>query len=384
MNAPLPAAKASPQPTAIKPAAGKGAGRRVWFDLHSWVGLKLSVFMSFVLLTGTLAVLAHEIDWLIHPEMRVQPGAQRASWGEMVDAVRRGYPTWTFESIQRPEAARFAAQASMRTAQGKLRFVWVDPYRGTVTGDTAWFNAHRLLRNTHRHLMMPTWLGVPIVAALAVPLLISLVSSLYIYRHWWRGFLSWPRRERQRRFWGDLHRLLGVWSLAFVALIGLTGVWYLIESLGGDAPVAKPPVAAHKVAVLADGAAVDRAVAQAQARWPGFVVEGVVPGGKDGTLLLTGQAAAVLVRPRANAVAFDAGSGQWLGARDAVQLSVHQRISEMADPLHFGNFAGFWVKLVWFVFGAMLTALSLSGVYLYGLRIAESWRSAQRKRGRAA
>ncbi|MBT2746242.1 PepSY domain-containing protein [Lysobacter sp. ISL-42] len=340
--------------------------------------------MSFVLLTGTLAVLAHEIDWLLNPEIRVQPGAQRANWGAMVDAVRRDYPAWTFESIERPEAARFAAQASMRTPQGRLRFVWVDPYRGVTTGDTGWFNAHRLLRNTHRHLMMPTRIGVPIVAALSIPLLISLLSSLYIYRHWWRGFFSLPRPERPRRFWGDLHRLLGVWSLAFIALIGLTGLWYLIESLGGAAPVVKAPTAAHARNIAADGAAVDRAIAQARDRWPGFVVEGVVPGGKDGTLLLTGQADAAMVRPRANAIAFDAVSGRWLGARDARALSVHQRISEMADPLHFGDFAGFWLKLAWFVFGAMLTALSLSGVYLYGLRIADSWRSAQRKRERSA
>lgn len=375
MNAAPPAVQASPN----------SVSRRWWFDLHSWLGLKLCVFMSFVLVTGTLAVLAHEIDWALHAQMRVQPDPSgRASWGAMVDAVRRARPHWTLESIQAPEGSRFAAQATVRTAQGRQRFVWVDPYRGIVTGDTAWFNAHRLLRNTHRHLMMPTAIGVPIVAALSIPLLLSAVSSLYIYKRWWRGFFSWPRRERPRRFWGDLHRLLGVWSLAFVLLIGFTGVWYLIESLGGDAPVVKPPAAGHERALHADGATIDRAVAEARRRWPRFEVEGVAPGGKDGTLLLTGQADAVLVRPRANAVSFDAADGRWLGARDATGLNLHQRISEMADPLHFGNFAGFWIKLLWFAFGAMLSALSLSGVYLYGLRIADGWRSAQRKRERAA
>lgn len=373
MNAATPAAQASPTT----------ASRRLWFDLHSWLGLKLSIFMSFVLVTGTLAVLAHEIDWLLNPPMRVQPDAtRRASWGEMVDAVRRAHPHWTLESLQAPQASRFAAQATVRTQQGRPRFVWVDPYRGVVTGDTGWFNAHRLLRNTHRHLMMPTAIGVPIVAALSVPLLLSGLSSLYIYKRWWRGFASWPRRERPRRFWGDLHRLLGVWSLAFVLLIGLTGLWYLVESLGGDARVVKPPAAKHAQALAADGATVDRAVTEAKQRWPQFEVEGVAPGGKDGTLLLTGQAEALLVRPRANAVAFDAADGRWLGARDGQDLNPHQRISEMADPLHFGDFGGFWLKLVWFAFGAMLSALSLSGVYLYGLRIADGWRSAQRKRER--
>ena len=193
MNAATPAAPASP---------AKTASRRLWFDLHSWIGLKLSLFMSFVLVTGTLAVLAHEIDWLLNPPMRVQPDPlRRASWGEMADAVRRAHPRWTLESIQAPQASRFAAQATVRTAQGRPRFVWVDPYRGVVTGDTAWFNAHRLLRNSHRHLMMPTAIGVPIVAALSIPLLLSALSSLYIYKRWWRGFFAMPRRGTQPRSW---------------------------------------------------------------------------------------------------------------------------------------------------------------------------------------
>ena len=37
---------------------------------------------------------------------------------------------------------------------------------------------------------------------------------------------------------------------------------------------------------------------------------------------------------------------------DATDLSAHQRISEAADPLHFGTWGGLASKLVWFVFGA--------------------------------
>ena len=151
----------------------KAAGRRRWFDLHSWIGLKLCLFMGFVCFTGTLAVFAQELDWLLHAEMRVTPGAQRASWGTMVDAVQRAHPTWTLQGLSAPHASRFAARAQMRTDDGRLRFVWVDPYSGKVTGDTHWFNVHRLLRNTHRHLMLPVKYGVPLVAALAIPLLLS-------------------------------------------------------------------------------------------------------------------------------------------------------------------------------------------------------------------
>lgn len=98
-------------------------------------------------------------------------------------------------------------------------------------------------------------------------------------------------------------------------------------------------------------------------------------------LLLEGQADAWLVRERANLAAVDLVTGQMLGRRDARELGVHQRIAEMADPLHFGNFAGWPLRLVWFVFGSLLTALCFTGVYLYGLRIGEGLKAARKKSG---
>ncbi len=38
-----------------------------------------------------------------------------------------------------------------------------------------------------------------------------------------------------------------------------------------------------------------------------------------------------------------------------------------ADPLHFGYFAGFYSKIVYFVFEIILSALAITGSYLYGL-----------------
>lgn len=354
--------------------------RRIWFDVHSWVGLKLSVLMAFVCLTGTLAVFSYEIDWALHEEMRVQPAPERASWGAMIGAVQRAYPEWEFESLTAPRGPRSAAMASMTTPAGRLRFVWVDPYRGVVTGDTQWFNAQRFFRNTHRHLMMPVKYGVPIVSALAVALALTLATSLVIYRHWWRGFFTMPRPERQRRLWGDVHRLLGVWSLWFVALIAATGLWYLVESLGGDAgshPDVLPEQAAAPTPAAPTPAAIDRAIAQARQHWPGLEVRRLEF--SDAGFVIEGQAEAWLVRDRANAVGFDATGTRVLGRRDGRDLGVHHRISEMADPLHFGTFGGLATQLIWFVFGLMLTGLSVSGVYLYGLRTADALRSHARK-----
>ncbi|WP_052338498.1 PepSY-associated TM helix domain-containing protein [Luteimonas huabeiensis] len=360
--------------------AKKGGGRRLWFDLHSWVGLKLCLLMGFVCLTGTLATVSQEIDWLVFPEARVAPAAQHASWGALVAAVQRAYPAWTLESLTAPHASRFAARATMRLPDGTRRFAWVDPYTARVTGDTTWFNAQRILRNTHRHLMLPLKVGVPLVSALSLPLLLSLASSVFIYKRWWRGFFAWPRADRPRRLWGDVHRLAGVWSLWFVALIGLTGGWYLVESLGGDA--GPPPEVARPEAGAGDGRAdpqaIDRAIGQARLRWPELRIRGLHDVDAAG-LLVDGQAQAWLVRDRANAIGLDLRGGTVAGLRDGRAMTLHQRIAEMADPLHFGTFGGWPVRWLWFAFGAALTALCFTGIYLYGLRIADALRSARRR-----
>jgi uncharacterized iron-regulated membrane protein len=229
--------------------------------------------------------------------------------------------------------------------------------------------------------MIPTKYGVPLVAALSIPLLITLVSSFFIYKRWWRGFFSWPRADRPRRLWGDLHRLFGVWSLWFVALIAITGAWYLVESLGGDAqPPADIALATDgKTPAPADPQAIDRAVAALQQHWPELRVRGVQPSLDGQGLLLEGQARAWLVRDRANVAGFDLRDGRLLDRRDGRDMNLHQRTAEMADPLHFGSFGGWPVRLIWFLFGAALTTLCFTGVYLYGLRVADALRSARRR-----
>ena len=75
------------------------------------------------------------------------------------------------------------------------------------------------------------------------------------------------------------------------------------------------------------------------------------------------------MRPRANAIWIEAETGQVLLVNDGRDLNLHQRISEAADPLHFGTWGGLATKLIWFVFGLALTGLSVSGVAIYALRL---------------
>ncbi|MPS78524.1 MAG: peptidase [Achromobacter sp.] len=366
------------------------AQRKWWFALHSWIGLKLSLFMAFICLTGTLAVIATELDWLAQPAMRVTPTAQRASWGDMARAAQAAHPGWTLLSITAAHGSHFAAQGLMRTPQGERRFVWIDPYRAIVTGDTSWFSIQRWLRNTHRHLFLPTRYGVPLVSALSIPLLLLITTGLVVYKRWWRGFLAWPRLGKRRLAWGDTHRLLAVWSLWFATLIALTGLWYLIESLGGHAPPLPAIAPRHALAVQtpADrapdtGQTLDAALARVRQQWPELDIRVLRFDANGRAGQVEGQTGTWLVRDRANAIRLPLGESAAV-RRDAADLGLHQRISELADPLHFGSFGPWPVRAIWFVFGAALTTLCLTGAYLYGLRIAGGSVAARAKAGHAA
>ncbi len=357
--------------------------RRLWFDWHSWAGLKLSLFMAFILATGTLAVLAHEIDWLLHAEMRVAPRQlPTASWGAWTEAAWSAYPQASLLRLDAPIDPWFAVRGTLRAADGTTRYVWIEPWQARVLGDTSFVNAHRILRNTHRHLMLPVQIGVPLVCSLAFLLAVSMVTSFVVYKRWWKGFFKKPRGEHARRLWGDWHRLLGVWSLWFVLLMVLTGVWYLIEQFGGAAP---PPERHGKLAQAPEverpprlrAEQIDAAIALARAAYPQLTVLAInLPQSSSDPLTVEGQAEALLVRERANSVAVDVFRGEVLGRASGTSLSLHQRIAEAADPLHFGTWGGLPSKLAWLVFGSALTALSLTGAWLYVLRIRASLRGA--------
>lgn len=361
--------------TPTRPAAQRKAlkASRVWWHVHQWVGLKLAIFMSFICFTGTLAVLSNEIDWLLQPSLRVAPSSVEGEprWERIAAAATQEPQAQSVEYLSAPVAGAFAATAVIVRKDGTRRVLHIHPTTGKVQGDGNWVGAQRVLRNIHRHLNLPVKYGVPLVCTLAFLLLVSVVTSLVVYKRWWRGFFKPVRWRDARTTWGDLHRLAGVWSLWFVLLISLTGIWYFVEELGLEAPQAREAQPAH----LSPTSEVDFPVLLAAAKHalPGLKIERImIPSEPGEAIEFQGQLTAVLVRERSNAVAVDPSDGTILLARRGEELSVHQRISEMADPLHFGNFGGYWTKVPWFLFGLAMTALSVSGIAIYGLRVGRS------------
>lgn len=355
----------------------RAKGRRPWpFFLHHLFGLQLSLFLGFVCLTGSVATVSHEIEWLLWPEMRADADGPAVSWGTQWDAARAAQPQWALKGIGRGgsnEESYLATVVQAHDAADAEARIYVDPASGRVQGEASGASFHAFMRGLHYYLFVPSSLVFYAVTSLGVVMLGSLVTGLLVYRKFWRGFLRWPRwRAPPRVVWGDLHRLAGLWSTWFVAVIAVTSVWYLLEQAGLDWQRPTPTLTgalAPAERIAPDGAAIDRWVAAARRELPGLRITAIyLPFSAGSPVTVQGQRAAWLVRERTNAVFIDPRDDRVLGVRDAQAIGAAERWVHTADPLHFGNFGGLGVKLLWAAFGLLLCTLALSGAVVYAKR----------------
>lgn len=347
--------------------------RRDWFQVHSWVGLTAGLLLFVVCWSGTVAVFSREIDRMLAPGAQVAAVEGPMDWDRAHAALAQAAPGWTLTQLNAPYRPGYPAEAWGDDADGVMRRAYLDPATGQVTALTGYFNVQRFFRSFHMALFLTDWriagapLGYWVIGAMGAVLLASLASGLVFYRRWWRGFWALELGKGRNVFWSGLHKLAGLWSLWFIALIGVTGLWYLAEWYTPRSP--EPPALPALAAPAGPLPSLAAMVAAGEGAYPGFTTRAVaffhLP---DGPLELHGQDGSLLVRDRAAKVWLDPRDGAVLGIQRPGDLTPYQRWIDTADPVHFGDFGGLWSKWVWFLFGLALSGMALTGAYLQAER----------------
>jgi uncharacterized iron-regulated membrane protein len=349
--------------------------RGQWYKWHSFAGVKLAILLCFILLTGTLAVLSHELDWLTNPAVRAAPHApNQIAWTSIYEKALKASQGDIISIINAPVHSGFAAEVIAINSDNNRFRLYFDPQSGSFQGTGAWFNWQTVLRRLHRHLMMPLEIGLTIVAATSIFFTLSLVSGLTLHKKWIKGLIQKPRGNNRRVFWGDWHRLLGLWSSWLLLVMVITGLWYLAEhlELNGQYPKAIQAVSsqAQEVAYQPTTESFSNMLKQVQIQRPNMTIGRIrFPTKEKHAVYIEGQEDDLLVRDRANNLVFDPFDGQLLSQQFSEDLSLHIRISEAADPLHFGTWGGYPSKILYFLFGIALTSMSITGTYIYAMRV---------------
>lgn len=368
----------------VKPRKSSAA---VWFAIHGWLGLPIWAFMFFICLTGSIATVSEEITWLVDPAARaVRPSADARplSYDDILARVEAQQPDAVVSIILLPTKNIYAWQLSADRPGANFITLYVNPYTGSIQGVKEAFDLRQFLRALHAWLLIPFTnkhsIGWYIVSALSIPLLGSLITGLFVYKKFWRGLLR-PRlrvNAGARIFWGDLHRLAGLWSIPFILIMSVTAFWFLIQAALEDTgrrlpgepqkPLEHPHVARRFVPVgpardAVPRIGVDEAVRIASARFHNFTPAFIsLPGSAYDPIEVSGRSAYPLVFETAYLNPYN---GRVLATRGIYTSSTAKIVADSLRPLHTGDFAGLWLKLVYFAFGLILTAMSLSGMLIW-------------------
>ncbi len=236
------------------------------------------------------------------------------------------------------------------------------------------FNLIDFLLNLHSELFLGLT-GDIIMGVMAVTFLISLISGALVYGPFMRrlAFGTYRGKAASRTRWFDLHNLLGIVTLAWAFVVGFTGVmnalstplfglWRAQTMPAILAPYAGKPVPAHFVSV-------DSVIKTNTDALPTMQVSSVqFPNSVFGSpqhFLVWNRGRTALTARLMTPALIDVSTGALTVAKG---LPWYLRLVEISRPLHFGDYGGLSLKILWALFDLVLITILISGLYLWFLR----------------
>jgi len=351
---------------------------RTWYVVHKWTSLVSTAFLLMLCLTGLPLIFHEEIDhWLNpHPEFEaVAPGTPAASVDDAVAralAARPGefvrFVTFddedplgyviTAPTLVPPPDDGHVQPFDVRT--GKF-FDPLPPPGGFMD----------IMLDLHTDLFM----GLPgylFLGFMGLLLVVATVTGVVLYTPFMRkhdfGTVRATRNPRVK--WLDIHNLAGIATVAWVLVVGVTGV---INTLalpilgfwqGGQLAEMTAPY--RNLPPLEKPGSVDAALRTARRAAPDMAVQFVA---FPGTQFSSQHHYAVFMRGNTPLTSrlikpalVDAKTGELTDMRD---LPLYVRTLLVSQPLHFGDYGGMPLKIVWAVLDLLTIVILGSGLYLW-------------------
>lgn len=354
---------------------------RFWSWLHRWSSLGCSAFMLVLCLTGLPLIFHHEIGHLtgraVEPAL-MPADTPMADLDAVADAARARHPGLQVQFLYRePDEPNlwWVSLAATPAAQENVTRVAVDARTAQVLvgpdleeGFLYWM--YRLHSDCLAGLPGKLILGV-----MGILLTIAVVSGVVLYGPFGikPGFGVVRRGHSARTKWLDRHNLLGIVIVAWLSVVGITGIintwadllirfWQYDQITSLLAPWKELPPPPHMQPV-------QLAATTSQAAAPGMMV-GLVA--YPGTALSSPHHYTVFMRgtePFASRLyapfLIEAERGA-LAAR--LGLPWYMTALLVSQPLHFGDYGGLPLKILWGMLDLFAIIVLGSGLFLYAGR----------------
>lgn len=360
---------------------------RLWSQVHSWTSLISTLFLLLLCLTGLPLIFHHEIDELFGyaPRPQSHRGDKPASVQAVMQAALAADPgrVMQYLSWDKDEPGMVTAFTN-DAVDGRPDNATVRAFDAVSTKLLGPVGTGPMLIVLKLHTdMFAGQAGKLFLGAMGLLFVAAIVSGVVLYWPFTRRLeFATIRRDSSRRVrWLDWHNLIGVVTMAWALVVGLTGVvntlaevmlaqWKSTELAAMVAPYAgRPPPT--RLAPL------DQVVADATRAAPGMQVAFIA---FPGTPFTSSHHFAVFMRGDTpltsrllKPVLLD---GETAEVADARALPAYLQALLISQPLHFGDYGGMPLKIVWAALDALTIVVIGSGLYL--------WLKRRRKRAGAS
>jgi uncharacterized iron-regulated membrane protein len=348
---------------------------RALFAIHKWTALLTGVFILFLSITGAIAVFREEIDRALTPAKVVTPGSTRLPLERTVSAATAAFPGSRAQMMTISHDPTSALVIRVRDGR-QFREVFVNPYTAEVTGSRVGETVHNVLRQLHARFYVGGVAGRILVGFFGLTLLVSCLTGLFVYARFLKGRHFWTiRGGRLQLAISDWHKLIGITTLLFNIAIAFTGAVLGLELLANRVsrrlassihPAPSAAARADKPGELVGIISVDSAIAQAERATPGVTFTTIIMPVKDRAHWnLYGDARGGKSAEGGSWAIVESYTGRVIETfndRDATGLT---RGYLWMEPIHFGNFAGTGVKILWLILGFASGGLSVLGYVLW-------------------
>ena len=357
--------------------------RRVWTGVHTWTSLVCTGFLLMLCVTGLPLIFHDEIEAAFAGDawQPANPDGPRLSYDALLESAlarRPGeVPLYMSFDHDRPVVnvttgpAPGAAPAQMHFASFDATSGAALPPSGEAGGVLDWL----LALHTDMFLGLP---GMLFLGSMGLAFVAAIVSGVVLYAPVMRKqAFGTVRRARTRRIrWLDTHDLLGIVTVAWASVVGLTGVVNTLETPIQEAWKARaladlvaPYEGQGTPTTLVSLTSLDAAISDALAAAPDKTLQFVAfPGGAYSTdhhlaVFLHGDTPLTerLIAP----VLVDARTGAVAGQRE---MRWYAKGLALSRPLHFGDYGGLGLKLVWAVLDLFTIAVLATGLWLFADR----------------
>jgi uncharacterized iron-regulated membrane protein len=354
------------------PSAWNGRLRRLWLNIHLWIGLGFAVLLIPISISGALLVWHDQLDAIVHPDRyAVTAGTAQPPSALIASATKALGRSFEPISLCLPESDRWPALVSARERRlgergGRPRLVTVhlDPPTGRVLAVVEFRDSLiGVLHRFHENLTVPDYSGRAVVGWTGVGLLIMSLSGIYL---WWPRNAGFRRGLRWRRGPAtsfNLHHLFGFWIAIPLAVVSATGIYLGFpqqgrELLGSVAPMSPSQRGGVNAALLGSlRLDVDRVLA--------IALDGDSATHAAVIFLPTQPAGAWRVQQRGPDGESNVLVDDRSGARSKVTPQSGDKIAQWIRWIHEGSHSGFLWQFVVFLCGVLPTGFVVTGTMIW-------------------